>query len=67
MIRKGSGLTSWELPGWAVWTSPVGVGTGETVGEADISNKVSFTGLEETWYICVASFKPLFFISFSCC
>lgn len=47
--------------------SPVGVGMGELVGEADISNKVSFTGLEETLYVCVASFKPFFFISFSCC
>lgn len=67
VIWRWLGLASWELKGWAVWMSPVGVGMGELVGEADISNKVSFTGLEETWYVCVASFKPFFFISFSCC
>lgn len=67
VIWKWLGLASWELIGWAVWMSPVGVGMGELDGEADISNKVSFTGLEETWYVCVASFKPFFFISFSCC
>lgn len=67
VIWKWLGSASWELKGWAVWMSPVDVGMGELVGEADISNKVSFTGLEETWYVCVASFKPFFFISFSCC
>lgn len=67
-IRKLLWVLSTWGPSWGVeWMNPVGVGIGEAVGEADVSTKVSWTGLDETWYSCVASFNPFFFISFNCC
>lgn len=72
--EKGAAIRKWSWlvssccsTGNAEWTYSVGVGTGELVGETDDSKRVSWTGLEETWYSCVASLNPFFFISFNCC
>lgn len=60
-------LSSRMSNGMAEWTYPTGEGPEELAGEMDDSTRVSWTGLDETWYSCVASFNPFFFISFNCC